>query len=318
MNFEDCKTSIIIPVLNRSALVLRTLESILGQETNPLEVIVVDNGSTDNTVQSVSNWIDRHPLLPFKITLISEKKPGAAAARNAGARIACGKILMFFDSDDTMRPDCVKTITQMFASHPQIELVYWKKEIQENDGKKTIRTRWSKNHSAEMQVYHAIFSTACMAMRKDLFARAGGWNENLPCWDDLDLGLRLMLNVKSKWNIAAINRVLVDVYPQQLSITGTEFYSRNGCWEKSLDALRLSAHMVSTKKRKKFLWSVDLKETVLIAQYHKEGHEANGIFENLISRTGISRREKIILKIAYTYAKNFKRGTFAIFGRLFQ
>lgn len=315
---EPLKTSIIIPVLNRAELVKRTLSSILKQDVAPSEVIVVDNGSTDNTVQSVERWIQNNSPLPFKITIITEYEPGAAAARNAGARIALGDILMFFDSDDTMRRDYVSTITGTYATHPQAEMVYWKRIIHNCEGNKSFSPRWNSTPSLETQIYHSIFSTLCVAMRKELFIRAGGWNKNLRCWDDLELGVRLMLNVKNHCGIVSINRVLVDVYSQAASITGTDFCTRKGEWEKALDTIRTSAHLVPDYSREKFLRIINLKETVLAANYHREHHGGNEEFKKIISKPEIKKYERILLKAAYAYAKLFRRGTFAIFGGLFQ
>lgn len=93
------KISVIIPAYNRQDLILESIHSVLTQNYTNLEVIVVDNGSTDDTINCVAR------LKEPRITLICEPKRGAACARNAGVRAATGDVLAFLDSDDLWLPD---------------------------------------------------------------------------------------------------------------------------------------------------------------------------------------------------------------------
>ena len=79
--------SIIIPVYNRASLVIRTLDSIAAQTLQPDRIIVVDNNSSDGSYDAVKRWMDAYSGTA-RCTLLTERKPGAAAARNKGLREA--------------------------------------------------------------------------------------------------------------------------------------------------------------------------------------------------------------------------------------
>ncbi|MGD1018620.1 MAG: glycosyltransferase family A protein [Verrucomicrobiia bacterium] len=93
--------SAIIPTYNRARTIERAVNSVLGQSWQPIEVIVVDDGSTDQTTDILARYGDR-------IRLIRQKNQGPSAARNAGIKAARGEIVTFLDSDDSWLPDKVE------------------------------------------------------------------------------------------------------------------------------------------------------------------------------------------------------------------
>ncbi|MDE6511022.1 MAG: glycosyltransferase family 2 protein, partial [Muribaculaceae bacterium] len=96
--------TVVVPVFNRALLIRRCLDSIYGQTYRPLSVIVVDNASTDSTFSEVEAWIEAHVEEGFSIRLLSEERQGAAYARQKGLEHTLTDKVMFFDSDDVMRP----------------------------------------------------------------------------------------------------------------------------------------------------------------------------------------------------------------------
>nr|MBC8176705.1 glycosyltransferase family 2 protein [Candidatus Desulfacyla euxinica] len=98
---DQADISIIIPVFNGAKYIKKCLDSLLNQELKPCEIIVVDNGSTDDTVALVGNY--------KKIYLLEEKVPGAGMARNKGAGKARGLILAFIDADCQAKRDSPKS-----------------------------------------------------------------------------------------------------------------------------------------------------------------------------------------------------------------
>lgn len=93
---QQALISIIIPVFNRAGIVGRTLDSIAAQTLRPLNIILVDNNSSDNTLEVLTQWGKDNSTDDFKITILQEKKPGAAAARNCGLKIVKTPYVMFF------------------------------------------------------------------------------------------------------------------------------------------------------------------------------------------------------------------------------
>jgi len=109
--------SVVVPAFNAEAFVGEALQSVIAQTHKPLEVIVVDDGSTDNTasiVQAISSDA------PFPVTLVRQSNKGLPAARNAGIRRAKGKWIAFLDADDVWKPNHLLT----FVQHPPGDETY--------------------------------------------------------------------------------------------------------------------------------------------------------------------------------------------------
>jgi len=114
--------SIVMPVYNRSALIARALDSIRNQACLPQELIVVDDASTDDTVQQVQAWSERTGF-----PVILEKMPkngGPAAARNRGIEIAKTSMVAFLDSDDEHLPGALEKLAQALESHPDAVVAF--------------------------------------------------------------------------------------------------------------------------------------------------------------------------------------------------
>ena len=101
------EVSIIIPVYNRAAVVPATLDSVLSQTHRPLQVVLVDNYSTDDTLQVLQDFKRDHEQEDFKVVVTREPHRTAGAARNNGFEQATGEWVLFFDSDDIMEEDLV-------------------------------------------------------------------------------------------------------------------------------------------------------------------------------------------------------------------
>ena len=108
--------SVIIPLYNKEAYIQRALESVLSQTVAPLEIIVVDDGSTDKGIQVVESF--KEPL----IHLIQQANSGVSAARNKGIEAAKGELIAFLDADDNWRPIFLETIVRLKNVYPQAGL----------------------------------------------------------------------------------------------------------------------------------------------------------------------------------------------------
>ena len=98
------KVSVILPVYNVERYLEQCLDSIVGQTLKDIEIICVDDGSTDNSLNILKNYQKKDS----RIRLIEQKNAGAGAARNVGMRTACGQCLSFLDSDDFFEPDMLE------------------------------------------------------------------------------------------------------------------------------------------------------------------------------------------------------------------
>jgi glycosyltransferase involved in cell wall biosynthesis len=111
--------SVIIPTFNRSHLIETCIQSVFQQTYKNFEVIVVDDGSTDNTKKVLEPYIQKKQIKYFY-----QKNRGQGAARNYGARHAKGEWLAFLDSDDTWKKDKLKKQINAINSHPEVALIF--------------------------------------------------------------------------------------------------------------------------------------------------------------------------------------------------
>ena len=109
--------SVIIPAHNSAAFIEETLDSILAQPHRPLEILVVDDGSTDLTPQIVSGYAP-------EVRLIRQPQSGHPAARNTGIRAARGEFLAFLDHDDLWTPFKLALQFAAFYKDPELDLVF--------------------------------------------------------------------------------------------------------------------------------------------------------------------------------------------------
>ena len=259
--------SIVIPVKNRPTLITRCLDSVRAQSYRPIRIIVVDNASTDNTHDTVEAWREKNSTPDLSLLLLREDKPGAAAARNRGLQAVDTDHMMFFDSDDRMLPELALTVMEEFQRHPDLDLIYWRTATV-NEREEVIPRRFARFNLIKRHLYNAVLSTQSYALRTDFIRRIGGWDETLLCWNDWELGLRLLT---ARPNIKGIFRTLVHIYPQRESITGTDFHSRAGQWEKAIDKMERHASTLPEPLRTRILRMLLYRRVNLAALYAREG-----------------------------------------------
>lgn len=107
------KISVIVPVYNCEAYLPACLDSIVGQTVSDLEIILIDDGSSDSSGAICDNYAEKDA----RFRVIHQKNQGVSAARNAGLDIALGEFIAFVDSDDTLEPDMYETLVNLAAEH---------------------------------------------------------------------------------------------------------------------------------------------------------------------------------------------------------
>lgn len=194
------QVSVIIPTHDRATPVVRAVESVLAQSAPPLEIIVVDDGSTDDTGERLRPMYSRvrYERLPHR---------GVSAARNHGARVANGRWLAFLDSDDQWLPDKMRVHTALHRDDPDLA-VSQTGEIWMRNG---VRVNPCKHHAKPRgdiftrSLQRCLVSPSAVMLRRDLFLDAGGFDEDLPVCEDYDLWLRLA----SRWRFGLAEQALV-------------------------------------------------------------------------------------------------------------
>src|SRR5260370_7124598 len=111
------RLSVVIPSYNQAQFLRATLDSVLSQSCPDIEILVLDGGSSDDTVSILESYGE-------KIEWVSQKDGGEADAINQGLQRATGDILTYLNSDDVYLPDALKTITNHFEAHPECAALY--------------------------------------------------------------------------------------------------------------------------------------------------------------------------------------------------
>lgn len=181
------KVSTIIPVYNGAATVAQAVESVLAQEFDDSEVVVVNDGSTDATLDVLDKYSSR-------ITLLDQPNRGAAAARNAGAKVARGEYLAFLDADDLWLPARLSATVPLLESNPDVVLAFCDLIWVNSDG--TMRTPTNMGCApslAGMLADQWWPYTPTVTLRKSAFINCEGFSEHFRGlgFEDAHLWLRM-------------------------------------------------------------------------------------------------------------------------------
>ncbi len=188
--------SIIIPTYNRADLLPKTLQSLLNQTYSHYEIIVVDDGSTDNTSEIMKEWISEKVIYFPKI---NEER---AVARNTGARLAKGEYLNFFDSDDIAYPNHLQVAANFIneINNPEIFHLGHDYKTPEGDIIREVNNFTSENLNEEL-IQGNILSCNGVFIKKEI-ALKHPFNEDrqLSASEDWELWLRLAAIYPIKYN----------------------------------------------------------------------------------------------------------------------
>ena len=209
--------SIIVPVFNRAHTLSRLFASLLAQQHRPLEIILVDNNSTDASLSVCQEFAQANASEEFAVHVVQESTPGAAAARNCGLHRASGEWVSFFDSDDEMSPDFISSMLAALCKCPTADFAVARTRMVFEDGTEQVRSGL-EDLSLPSHILSAALSTQSFLARTAFMKRIGGWNAAVLFWDDYELGIRMLLHCHS---FATLDRTFHRIYQHADSITGS-------------------------------------------------------------------------------------------------
>jgi len=224
MTFEKNDTadsplvSVIIPAYNRAEFTVQCVESVLNQTYTNIEVIVVDDGSTDDTSKKLDPYKNR-------ITYIHKENGGACSARNVGLQTAHGEYIALIDCDDLYLPDKIELSVRYLQRYPQYGMVHTNLYYVDENKRILKQGGWGKNRFKgwikEKLIVVNLISNTTVLIHRDCFEKVGLFNEDLFPPADWDMWLRIcehypvgyiekplaMYRVTSNWNVRFFERV---------------------------------------------------------------------------------------------------------------
>jgi len=186
--------SIIVPSFNRADLIGETLNSVFSQTYQKWECIIVDDGSSDNTIDIINSFIEKDNRFSF---IKRNRLPkGAPTCRNIGLDFSNGEFIIYLDSDDILAPYCLEQRINKFSVHFDMDFLvfksllfvdkpfsngfYWNIDNEENDLARFIKL-------------DALWQTSGPIYKKEFLLKMNGFKEDLLFWQDYDLHLRCLL-----------------------------------------------------------------------------------------------------------------------------
>lgn len=227
------RVSVIIPSYNRAKFLENTLNSVWEQTYRPIELLVIDDGSTDQTATCVQEWITAHQATDFTAQYLYQINSGAQVARNNGITHSTGQYLQFLDSDDPLKPEKIQLQVQLMRQeHTPICIA----DYLIVDEKGTILERRQRNCSINHLLKHfrSVLSTTPLIDRTLLPESVLHWDETIPKLQDIAFFMRVFMVVNSKsylnqdlvsWVQHTNNRIT-----EHRKFDGKKYYERRVYW----------------------------------------------------------------------------------------
>lgn len=215
----DGLISCIITTYNRKNTIKRAIDSVLNQTYSNIELIVVDDASTDGTFEYVAELYGDDDRITY---IINEENTGVSEARNIAVKSARGSWIAFQDSDDEWLPEKLeKQVALIDDSDEEIGLIYCKWKVLFQDGRElewpaSHIPDWFKSGHIFFPLLHStLVSTQTLLIRKDVFQSVGGFDSTFKAAVDWELCTR----IAEKYKLILCDEVLVNVYESIASVS---------------------------------------------------------------------------------------------------
>lgn len=226
------RVSVVVPAFNAAWCIRRAVDSVLAQTCRDFELIVVDDGSTDDTAKILAGYGNA-------LRVVRQANGGLSSARNAGIAAAKGEFVAFLDADDWWHPD--KLARQVELMDRRSELVFCSTSAAVRTPEGTTLPTWRCADTQQGRILEAIFQThalvagsgSAVMVRRAALSTAGGFDETLRSLEDIDMWMRLA----AQGEFACVDEPLATIEKRADSMSG------------NLDVMRASAIAVIKKNR---------------------------------------------------------------------
>lgn len=256
--------SIIIPTFNRSQVLLRAINSVLNQTHKDFELIIIDDGSTDQTYDLLLALINDEKIKYFK-----SENSGVSAARNLGVKHSVGEYITFLDSDDEWLPHKLFDQINFLKLETEHRIVFGE-EIWIRNG---VRVNQKKIHQKsggsifKECVQQCFIAPSSVLMERSLFLEMNGFNEEFLVCEDYDLWLR----ISSLYKIGFIPHPIITKHGGHDDQLSTKFVAMDFWRLKSMDQL-LKSKKLSKEQTEVVIESMKRRGSILLQGYQKHGN----------------------------------------------
>lgn len=180
------KVSVVIPAYNAEPYVAQTIESLLGQDLPGLEVVAVDDGSTDGTAEVLARYSDR-------VVVHRQPNAGQSAALATGWDLAGGDLLGYLSADDRLKPGALRRMVETLEAHPEVVLAYPDFDMIDAASRRLSTVRTQEFSRRALYGDLVCLPGPGAVFRRTAYEQAGPWRQDLRQMPDLDFYLRLGL-----------------------------------------------------------------------------------------------------------------------------
>lgn len=296
-----CEMSIVVPLYNKEDYIGDTLTSIICQDFDDWEAIIVDDGSTDDGLAVVQSYASKDS----RIVSISQDNSGVSAARNAGIKMARGRIICFLDADDQWTPSHLSEILRLSKTYPLADVFFDQMVVKKNDRLK--RSSWWEKNSSEgylpsyceaLSKCPNLINSSNVAVRSSLFKSVYPWFiEGDVIGEDLELWLRLSMQCR-----IAYSATMGAIYNRDVAVnarTSNSVHYPRGYF-KMIDKA-LSAQYLSEAERLSLLGVKDRKTVALVFSLISSDRrvEARQVLANWSPQSSYARYKPILCMASY-------------------
>ena len=252
------KVSVITPTYNQAQYITESIQSALDQTFQDFELIVVDDGSTDNTRAVVDSYQDP------RIRYIYQENRGVSAAINTGIKSSTGEYIVLLASDDMWLPRNLELQVKLLDSRPDIALALSDMYVFNSDTGANLGRMWQDVPDHYLRELHdgtraplneflswgiTLFAIVTTVMRRKVFDEVGYFDESLPCCEDYDMFVRML----QRFSIGIINEPLVRyrVHQASLSRSGIAYPGTLRALNKIISSYSLSREHIKLIRRNK-------------------------------------------------------------------
>jgi glycosyltransferase involved in cell wall biosynthesis len=278
--------SIVIPVYNKEKFVAKTIESVLSQTFTDYEIIIVNDGSTDQSEAKISTFKDN------RIQYYSKKNEGVALARNFGIEKATADYICFLDADDYWHPTFLETMQRYSSELPEQKVFAAAIEIETKN--KTIPARYSIESTSDFEIVNffnasqkeCVLWTSSVCIHKSVFEKVGDFDTKIKHGEDTELWIRIGL----QFPIVFIHKILARyVYDEKSISRNTNYYFEQYTFDK---------YAVEEKKNPALKKYMDLNRfsAVIKCNLHGDWKTAQKIYFE-IDLKNLSYKKRILLEL---------------------